>query len=61
MCFNKVSENVYHSKMSHEGMGCVEWTETYCDEGVKFVSYELIQIRNIISYLILIVVIILKI
>jgi len=36
MCFNKVSENVYHSKMSHEGMGCVEWTETYCDEGVKF-------------------------
>ena len=27
-------------------MGCVEWTETYCDEGVKFVSYQQILITK---------------
>ena len=38
MCFMKCGENMYKSTMSHENFGCVEWTETYCDEGVKFVS-----------------------
>jgi len=36
MCFMKCGENMYKSTMSHENFGCVEWTETYCDEGVKF-------------------------
>jgi hypothetical protein len=35
MCFKKTAENVMHSKFHYEGAACVEWTETYCDDGIK--------------------------
>ena len=37
MCFKKTAENVMHSKFHYEGAACVEWTETYCDDGIKMV------------------------
>ena len=38
MCFTRTGANVFHNKMTHETLGTVEWTETFCDEGVKVVS-----------------------
>jgi len=35
MCFKKTGENVFCNKMTHEAFGTVEWTETFCDEGMK--------------------------
>jgi len=35
MCFKKTGENCYHTKFSHETFGCVEWTEEFCDDGIK--------------------------
>jgi hypothetical protein len=35
MCFTKTGENCYLNKMTHETFGTVEWTETFCDEGLK--------------------------
>jgi len=35
MCFKKTGENCYQTKFSHETFGCVEWTEEFCDDGIK--------------------------
>jgi hypothetical protein len=37
MCFKKTGDNCYASKMVHEQFGTVEWTEEFCDEGIKAV------------------------
>ena len=38
MLFKKTGENKYHTTMTHETFGCIEWTEEFCDEGIKIVS-----------------------
>ena len=38
MLFANVGENLYYNKLSHEAFACVEWNETFSDEGMKVVS-----------------------